>query len=103
MTQTAIDPFEVSRAMAETLAEDHRLADAATVAVLWFPHPNEVRIVSVQADVVPSPDGVKPFHFKASPLDGLPLRSAVALILPEERGSVCLPPDWGSWADAVEV
>lgn len=89
---------------ARLLAEENLRADPGIFGVLWFPDEHEVRILELDETVPACLDGqVHAFYFRPSPPDDLPSPSAVALIRPEERGKVELPPDWGRWEDAVLV
>jgi hypothetical protein len=91
------------RQQAEHLAADNREIYPELQRILWFPHPEEVRIVEVLPDSVPSPDHVVAFHFGAWPERSLPHRSAVAQVRPEEVCTAKLPNGWGTWDDAEDL
>ncbi|MFP4054124.1 MAG: hypothetical protein ACLFV7_09700 [Phycisphaerae bacterium] len=92
------------RRQALELARANREAEPGITEVYWFPHEEEVRLVEVVSDAPKSPDGkVRPFHFRASPEEGLPASSDVALISPEECGKAQLPEGWGGWNDAEKL
>jgi len=91
---------------ARLLAADNRQADPDIIEVLWFPHESEVRLVELHK-TVPSIEGdtvIQPYYFRASPKDQLPAPSGIALIRPEEKGKLELPPDWeATWDDARKI
>ena len=74
------------------------------VKVYWFPAADEIRLVSLYADMPASDDGkLWPFYFRPSPEDGLTAWSAVAMIQPTEFGKLNLPKNWGTWEEAIEI
>ncbi len=89
---------------AKLLAVDNRKAEPDIARVFWFPDDREVRLLELTEEVPETTDGeVHPFYFPASPQDDLPLPSAMAMIRAEEFGKLKLPPEWGTWDDAVEL
>lgn len=89
---------------ARSLAADNREAEPGIEKVYWFPHSEEIRLVSLFSNMPASGDGeLHPFYFHPSPADGIFAPSRVALIRPEEFGKLGLPPDWGNWDDAVPI
>jgi hypothetical protein len=89
---------------ARFLAADNRQAEPNITKVYWFPDDGEVRLVELTDQVPVNEDNeLHPFYFRASPQDSLPLPTAVVMIRPEEFGKLKLPPQWGEWADAIEL
>ena len=90
---------------AKSLAKDNREADPSITRIFWFPDPegNEVWLVEAMPTVPSSGKQVHPFYFRASPSDGLPAPSGIALIRPEEIGKLDLPKKWGKWENAKEL
>ena len=92
------------RQQANNLAMANREADPDIVDVYWFPADAEIRLVEVVRTPVPtSGDELEPFYFAPVPADGIDLRSAVALINPEEVGKLKLPAGWGTWKSAKKL
>ncbi len=73
-----------------------------TEAIYFFPHPDEIRLIETDPTTLPDAE-IIPYHFGASPQSGIPFRSSVALIRPEEAFRLPLPPGWGTWEDAVKL
>jgi hypothetical protein len=89
---------------ARFLAKENRQAEPEIIKVYWFPDDKEVRLVEVHPHVAKSADGsVHPFFFRPSPADNLPASTGVAMINPIDYGTATLPPEWGTWGDAVEL
>ena len=89
---------------ARILADDNRRAEPDITRVFWFPNGAEVRLVELTEQVPASEDGeVHPFYFRPAPKDNLPAPSAIAMIRADEFGKARLPPQWGSWNDAIEL
>ena len=90
---------------ARALAADNRQSDPALQGILWFPADDQIRLVLLTAEVPAAGDDpdVHPFYFRPSPEHGLTFNSAIAMIRPDERGKLRLPPSWGAWQDAVEL
>ena len=94
----------VVESQARLLALDNRRAEPDIQKVFWFPDEREVRLLELTDQVPTSAEGqVHPFYFRPSPKDSLPLPSAIAMIRSDEFGRLKLPPDWGDWADAIEL
>lgn len=95
--------LEVER-QAKILARENQQAEPDICKIYWFPDEDEVRLVEVHPQVPQSGDGqVHPYFFRPSPADDLPAPSGIALINPAEFGQAQLPPQWGSWDDAIEL
>ena len=91
---------------ARYLAHDNQLSDPDVEEVLWFKHDSEVHLVELHRAVPFAGDDkeICPVYFKASPEDGLPAPSCIALIRPEEKGQLDLPHDWNTdWEQAVVI
>jgi len=94
---------EVER-QAKYLAADNRQVEPDITKVYWFPDDNEVRLLEITEIVPLTSDGeVHPFYFRASPIDDLPLPTAVAMIRAEEFGKLKLPDQWGAWDDGIPL
>jgi len=78
-------------------------SEPAILRAYLFPAPDEVRLIHVDSTIAPLPAGesIAPFHFGAAPEYGIRLRSAVALIAPEDDRSAPLPDGWGTWESAT--
>ncbi len=87
---------------ARKLAEYNMEAAPETEAVYFFPHPDEIRLIETDPTTL-SDTEIVPYYFGASPASGIPFRSSVALIRPEEAFHLPLPPGWGTWEDAVKL
>ena len=87
---------------ANRLVRYNHEADAAIERTYIFPSDQEVRLIHIDTTSIPLRDGeeVAPFHFRATPQDGIPYPSAVALVRPEEEGVVAPPAGWGEWNTA---
>jgi len=84
------------------LARDNKKVEPEIQAIYWMPCETEVRLIEVQSNVVKCLSGaVEPFYFDPSPTDGLPAPSGIALIRPDEFGTLNLPGNWGNWEDAL--
>jgi hypothetical protein len=95
---------EKIREQAELLAKENREAEPTIERVYWFPDEEEVRLVELTPVVPQSQEGrLRPFYFRASPQDGLPAPSGIALIRPEEFGRLEVPRGWPAWDAAVEL
>lgn len=89
--------------VARYLAEENARNEPAITVTYWFPAPNEVRLIHVDATAPPIDGVVKPFYFGAAPRDNIPFRSAVALIpLEQDDRHLNLPAEWGTWDNAVK-
>ena len=73
-----------------------------TKAVYMFPDEKEIRLIEIDPTTLPSAE-VVPYYFGAAPKSGIPFRSSVALIRPEEAFRLAPPPGWGTWKDAVQI
>ena len=94
-----VSKVKTIRLQAEQLAKANAEAEPSIQAVYWFPHDQEIRLIEVDRDTVPS-DVISVFYFKASPKDQITCDSAVAIIRPEEVGKLEPPEGWGSWDEA---
>ena len=104
MATKTMTPVLPIRHEAEHLAKANREADPDIVEVFWFPAEDEIRLVEVVRNTLPTPSGeLEPFYFAPSPADGIHLRSAVALITPREAGRLKLPSGWGTWKSAKKL
>ena len=103
-TQTIVRTI---REQAELLAHENQTSDPDVEKVFWFEHDSEVHLVETHLSVPPTDDDDKniyPFYFQASPENGLPWPSGIALIQPEEFGKLDLPADWNKeWSDAIQL
>lgn len=93
---------ETIRKVAAELAQEHVEAEPSISDVYLFPADDEIRLIEVDEQTVPS-DCVAPFYFPPAPEDGIPVPSGIALIRPEEVGKLELPEGWGSWDDAEKI
>jgi hypothetical protein len=95
---------EATEQQARSLAADNRKAEPSIIRMYWFPDEREVRLVGLSAEMPENGDrDLHPFYFQPSPQDGLPLPSRIALIRPDEFGTLVLPDGWGGWDDAVLI
>lgn len=85
--------------IAKRLADAHRDAEPSIEKIYLFPSDEEIRLVEVDSVTVPS-DRVTPFYFAPDAAGGIPFRSAIALIRPDEDARIPLPEGWGSWSSA---
>ena len=90
------------RAAALEIVRENREGDPAIQEVYLFPDEAEIRLVYVDPNTIPhqGDDLVTPFYFGRDLQSGLPYRSAIALIRPEERATLRPPENWGTWTDA---
>jgi len=93
------------RAAAKKLARENMDDEPAVRRVYIFPSDDEIRLVEVDETVPPrrNGEGVTPFYFGAAPDVGIPFRSAIALITPEEAETARLPDGWGDWTTALVI
>lgn len=98
MTIEAADIEQAARRMAATNVE----AAPETEAIYFFPAEDEIRLIETDPTTLPSAEAV-PYYFGAAPKSGIPFRSSVALICPEEAFRLAPPPGWGTWEDAVRL
>lgn len=87
---------------ARALAAANVEAAPETEAIYFFPNESEVRLIGTDPTTL-SDTEIVPYYFGASPINGIPYRSAVALIRPEEAFRLPLPPGWGTWSDAIKL
>ncbi len=73
-----------------------------TEAIYLFPDEKEIRLIETDPTTLPS-EKIVPYYFGAAPQSGIPYRSSVALIRPEEAFRLAPPPGWGTWNDAVQL
>ena len=89
---------------ARLLAKENCEAEPGITKIYWFPDADEVRLVELDANAAPTGSGsIEPFYFRASPEDDLPFPSGVALIHPDDQGTLQPPAGWGDWSDATEI
>lgn len=88
--------------VAQKLADYNVEAAPETEAIFFFPHPDEIRLIETDPTTLSDAE-IVPYHFSASPESGIPFRSSIALIRPEEAFHLPLPPEWGAWEDAVKL
>jgi len=89
---------------ARLLAKENKRSDPEIIKIYWFPDDNEVRLIGLHSAVPANNDQqICPFFFRSSPSDNLPVPSRIALIRPDEFGTLELPPNWGDWNTAVEL
>lgn len=91
------------RTEALKLANADAEAEATISKIFWFPHPEQIRLVEVDFEAIPSKDPeIRPFYFQ--PVEGVPFPSGVALIPPTEAGRKPLPREWNAdWSKAHVV
>ena len=93
------------REVALRLAQWNAKAEPNIREILLFPDKRgeEIRLVEVDPTALPSDEGrLVPFYFAPDPVNEIPLWSAIALILPREKGKLRLPKGWGKW-DQAEI
>jgi hypothetical protein len=90
------------RAAAQKLAEANIEAASEIQEIYLFPDEEEIRLVEIDPTTLPGKE-ITPFYFAPDPADGIPFRSAIALIRPEEKERLSLPSGWGSWKSAVKI
>lgn len=81
------------------LARNNAESDPAVEEIYLFPSPDQIRLIELDPNVAPSGQ-IEPFYFGADPASGLDFASAIALIRPEERGTLSPPAGWGDWDEA---
>ena len=89
---------EAARKMAAANVE----AAPETEAIYLFPDEKEIRLIETDPTTLPSKE-IVPYYFGAAPQSGIPYRSSVALIRPEEAYSLTPPPGWGTWKEAIQL
>ena len=90
------------RAAAQRLADYNLEAAPETEAIYFFPHSDEIRLIETDPTTL-SDNEIVPYYFGPSPESGIPFRSSVALIRPEEAFRLPLPSGWGTWGEAVRL
>lgn len=90
------------RTAAHKLAEANIEVASEIQEIYLFPDKEEIRLVEIDPTTLPS-EKILPFYFRADPEDEIPFRSAIALILPEEKGRISPPSGWGSWESAIKI
>lgn len=75
--------------------------EPAIKEIYLFPADDEIRMIYVDPTTLPSEETPTPFYNPPDPQGGIPYPYIVAIILPEEKGLLQLPKDWGDWASAV--
>lgn len=89
------------RQVALELAQFNAESEPAITKIYLFPNENQIRLVAVDPTTLPSTE-VAPFYFAAAPNEGIPYRSAIALIRPEEEGRLPTPEGW-NWNEAETI
>ena len=98
VTSRTIEIEEAARKMAAANIE----AAPETEAIYFFPAEDEIRLIETDPTTLPSRE-IVPYYFGAAPSSGIPFRSSVALILPNEAFRLAPPQEWGTWKDAVQL
>jgi hypothetical protein len=88
--------------LATELARENIETEPSIKEVYWVPAEDEIRLIEVD-ELTISSDFVTPFYFRSDPQDGIPVPCGVALIRPEEVGSLKMPEGWGAWTDAKKL
>ena len=93
------------RAAALEIVRENREGDPDIQEVYLFPAEAEIRLIYIDSNTTPNRgnDAVTPFYFGRDLQGGLPYRSAIALIRPEERAMLHPPEGWGAWSDAEVI
>jgi hypothetical protein len=87
---------------ARKLASEATESDASIDGIYWFPHDEEVHLVMVDKNLVPSgEESVEPFYFDSTSTDPFP--SGIAIIGPDEYRRLKLPRGWGDWDDGKKI
>ena len=86
---------------ARNLAEFSVGFEPAITEVYMFPSDDEIRLIYVDPTTLPSEEAITPFYNPPDPKGGIPYPYLVAIILPEEKGLLQLPEEWGDWSNAV--
>ena len=87
---------------ARNLADYNIEVSPDLAGIYLFPSEDTVRLVILDPVTLPGEDMV-PYYFSAFPSGGVTYPSAVVLIRPEEKLTLPLPPDWGTWDDAIQL
>ncbi|MDQ2730313.1 MAG: hypothetical protein M3Y56_01525 [Armatimonadota bacterium] len=105
MTIAEVEVAPDLRRVAHELAEANGNSEPAVSVVYWFPAPAEIRLIVVDSTIAPNPLGeaVAPFHFGKDTKGGVPYRSAIAMLAPEDDHQAPLPPGWCSWDEAEAI
>jgi hypothetical protein len=91
------------QSVAKRLVARHAKAEPSLREALLFPADDEIRLVEVDRDALPSEGTVTPYGFGADVVDGIPYKMWIALILPEDKNKATLPEGWGTWRDAMSI
>ena len=92
---------EAIRRQAERQAA-HSYEMEETAGVYWFPDDREMRVLVTATDMDPSPDGrTGASRFGSDPEEPDDVAEVISVIRPEEFGNLELPPQWGTWQDAI--
>jgi hypothetical protein len=87
---------------ARRLASEAKESDSSISSIYWFPHDEEVHLIMIDSNLVPSGAGhVEPFYFDSTATDPVP--SGIAIIGPEEYRNLRMPRGWGDWDDGQEI
>lgn len=98
-----ISPTDL-RKQVDLLIKEAVKGDPEISKVYWFPAVNEVRLIEVTKNALPSmSEQVEPFYFPPDVDCGMPALSGVALVYPGEDCTLQLPEGWGSWSEAEIV
>jgi hypothetical protein len=101
MTTMTTETEDIEQA-ARKMAAANITAAPETEAIYFFPAVGEIRLIETDPTTLPSEE-IVPYYFGAAPQSGIPYRSSVALIRPEEVGQLSPPPGWGNWSDAIRL
>ena len=90
------------KAAALEIVRENREGDPSLQKVYLFPAEDEIRMIYVDPTSRShrGNGAITPFYFGKNVQTGLFYRSAIALIRPEERGTLLPPEGWGTWDDA---
>jgi len=86
------------------LAMDNKKGEPGIEEFYWIPDSKEIRLIEVESNIAKSLSGsVEPFYFNASPQDGFPTPSGIAMVRPDEVGKLNMPEGWGNWENAEKL
>ena len=87
-----------------SLAKSNKEVEPNITEIHWFPDETEIRLVEVQTDIPKSSSPyLEPFYFGAAPSEGLFLKSAIALVHPDDKKELKLPKSWVGWEQAEKI
>jgi len=104
LTKAHSEKLLAIKRQAELLAADNLEANPSIEAIYWFPDEEEIRLIEVEANMIPSHSGsLEPFYFAPALRENLPSPIGLAVIRPEEVGTLTLPDEWGDWTMAIPL